>query len=39
MTLKKHCPHCGGKVRLSLELNFLYCRDCCEMLYVNELVA
>lgn len=33
------CPHCGNKVRLELDINFLVCRGCCEILYVNELVS
>lgn len=32
------CPHCGGKVRLELDVNYMVCTRCCEMLYVNELV-
>jgi len=32
------CPHCKGKVRLELSVNFLVCKRCAEMLYVNELV-
>ena len=34
----KHCPECGGTVRLELSVNFLVCNSCAEMLYVNELV-
>lgn len=37
--MKKHCPHCGGNVRLELDINFLVCKVCCELLFVNELVT
>jgi hypothetical protein len=32
------CPECGGGVRLILAINWLVCKDCCELLYVNELI-